>query len=96
MKKVNIFSDSLTHVGQRYIRRDSKPVDTEELTPTQLKFEKARIATRTVVDKVWIEQLELELNEWNNGARSRELNLTKQLRFVPKFCEEVDNYFQQF
>lgn len=47
-------------------------VDTQELTPTKLKLQKARIAARVVIDKAQIEQetkfRELVLKERNNGA----------------------------
>lgn len=75
-------------------------VDTQELTPTQLELEKGRIASPNVVDKVRIEQKtslkNLEMNEWNNVARSRKFNLKKQIRLLPKFSEKVDNYFSVF
>lgn len=36
----------------------------------------------------------MELNGWNIRARSREFNLAKHVRLIPKVGEEEDDYFQ--
>lgn len=54
--------------------------------------EKAIITVWVVVDKAQIEQEtrlgELEMNEGNNGERSSEFDLSKQVRLILKFREE--------
>lgn len=71
------------------------------MSQSQIELEKAKLTTRTELEKTCIGQetrfWELEINRKDSEVRQQGFDLTSQIRLVPKFKEdEIDDYFSHF
>lgn len=76
-------------------------IDVREMSQAQIELVKTKIYATTEIEKTRIEQefkfRELEISRQDIEVRQQGFDLTKQVRLVPKFQEDViDNYFSHF